>query len=73
MLGSETGMLRVEPQDVKRLGRLAPGKLFCRPRGGAHRRRREVKEKVATQQPYGEWYEQNVVHFKGPRARARHC
>jgi len=28
MLGSETGCWPVDPADVKRLGRLAPGKLF---------------------------------------------
>jgi glutamate synthase (NADPH/NADH) large chain/glutamate synthase (ferredoxin) len=64
MLGSETGMLRVEPENVKRLGRLAPGKLFLVDlEQGRIVEDEEVKKAVATQQPYGEWYERNVVHF----------
>ncbi len=64
MLGSETGMLPVEPTNVKRLGRLAPGKLFLVDLAeGRIVADGEVKERVATQQPYGEWYARNVVHF----------
>jgi glutamate synthase domain-containing protein 2/glutamate synthase domain-containing protein 1/glutamate synthase domain-containing protein 3 len=64
MLGSETGMLPVAPEDVKRLGRLAPGKLFLVDlEQGRIVADDEVKEQVATKQPYGEWYERNVVHF----------
>ncbi|MFL5843984.1 MAG: glutamate synthase central domain-containing protein, partial [Solirubrobacteraceae bacterium] len=64
MLGSETGMLPVAPADVKRLGRLAPGKLFLVDlEEGRIVADEEVKEKVATQQPYGDWYRDNVVHF----------
>ncbi|MDX6640579.1 MAG: glutamate synthase large chain, partial [Solirubrobacteraceae bacterium] len=64
MLGSETGMLHVEPQDIKRLGRLAPGKLFLVDLGqGRIVADEEVKREVATRQPYGQWYDENVVHF----------
>src|SRR3954471_22711476 len=64
MLGSETGMLPVEPANVKRLGRLAPGKLFLVDlEQGRIVEDEEVKRSVATQQPYGEWYDRNVVHF----------
>ena len=64
MLGSETGMLPVAPEDCKRLGRLAPGKLFLVDlREGRIVEDEEVKQAVSTQQPYGEWYERNVVHF----------
>src|SRR3954447_2851988 len=64
MLGSETGMLRVDPANVKRLGRLAPGKLFLVDlEQGRIVEDDEVKRTVATQQPYGEWYDRNVVHF----------
>ncbi|MCW2967834.1 MAG: gltB [Solirubrobacteraceae bacterium] len=64
MLGSETGMLRVEPENIKRLGRLAPGKLFLVDLAqGRIVADEEVKREVATQQPYGEWHEANVVHF----------
>src|SRR3954447_20196613 len=64
MLGSETGMLQVDPANVKRLGRLAPGKLFLVDlEQGRIVEDEEVKRSVATQQPYGEWYDRNVVHF----------
>src|SRR3954470_14184950 len=64
VLGSETGMLQVDPANVKRLGRLAPGKLFLVDlEQGRIVEDEEVKRTVATRQPYGEWYERNVVHF----------
>jgi glutamate synthase domain-containing protein 2/glutamate synthase domain-containing protein 1/glutamate synthase domain-containing protein 3 len=64
MLGSETGMLPVAPEDVVRLGRLAPGKLFLVDlQAGRIVDDHEVKEQVATQQPYGRWFEENVVRF----------
>ena len=64
ILGSEAGMLGIPPENVKRLGRLAPGKLFLVDlEQGRIVADDEVKKSVATQQPYGEWYESNVVHF----------
>jgi glutamate synthase domain-containing protein 2/glutamate synthase domain-containing protein 1/glutamate synthase domain-containing protein 3 len=64
MLGSETGMLPVAPEDVVRLGRLAPGKLFLVDlEAGRIVDDHEVKEQVATRQPYGRWFEENVVRF----------
>jgi len=64
ILGSETGMLPVGPQDIVRLGRLAPGKLFLVDlEQGRIVEDGEVKEAVATRRPYGEWFERCVVHF----------
>ncbi|HEX5925910.1 MAG TPA: glutamate synthase large subunit [Baekduia sp.] len=64
MLGSETGMLPVSPGDVVRLGRLAPGKLFLVDlEAGRIVDDAEVKEQVATAEPYGRWFEENVVRF----------
>jgi glutamate synthase domain-containing protein 2/glutamate synthase domain-containing protein 1/glutamate synthase domain-containing protein 3 len=64
MLGSETGMLPVAPQEVVRLGRLAPGKLFLVDlEAGRIVDDAEVKEQVATAQPYSRWFEENVVRF----------
>jgi glutamate synthase (NADPH/NADH) large chain/glutamate synthase (ferredoxin) len=64
MLGSETGMLPVAPGDIVRLGRLAPGKLFLVDlEAGRIVDDAEVKEQVATAQPYGRWFEENVVRF----------
>jgi glutamate synthase domain-containing protein 2/glutamate synthase domain-containing protein 1/glutamate synthase domain-containing protein 3 len=64
MLGSETGMLPVDPADIVRLGRLAPGKLFLVDlEAGRIVEDDEVKEQVATAQPYSRWFEENVVRF----------
>ena len=64
VLGSEIGLLDIKPEDIKRLGRLQPGKLFlvdlekhCIVED------EEVKREIATQQPYGEWFDKSSVHF----------
>ncbi|HWI08547.1 MAG TPA: glutamate synthase large subunit, partial [Solirubrobacteraceae bacterium] len=64
VLGSEAGLLPIRNDEVKRLGRLAPGKLFL---VDLERHRivedEEIKRDVATQRPYGEWFDNNTVHF----------
>src|SRR4051812_9160886 len=64
VLGSETGVMDEPPENVKRKGRLQPGKLFlvdiargCIVDDG------DVKREVAGAQPYGEWFEQGIVHL----------
>jgi glutamate synthase domain-containing protein 2/glutamate synthase domain-containing protein 1/glutamate synthase domain-containing protein 3 len=64
VLGSEAGLLDVPAEEVLRLGRLQPGKLFlvdleqgCVVDDG------EVKRGISTQRPYGEWYARNAVRF----------
>jgi glutamate synthase (NADPH/NADH) large chain/glutamate synthase (ferredoxin) len=64
LLGSEAGLLGVEPERVQRLGRLQPGKLFLVDlEQGRIVDDGEVKHRISTQQPYREWFERNVVHF----------
>src|SRR3954449_13316223 len=64
VLGSETGMLNIEPGNVKRLGRLQPGKLFLVDlEQGRIVEDDEVKRDVSTQKPYADWFRRNVVHF----------
>src|SRR3954447_11540897 len=64
ILGSEAGMLGIKPELVKRLGRLAPGKLFLVDlEAGRIVDDEDVKREVATQQPYERWFAENVVHF----------
>ncbi len=64
VLGSEAGLLPIKSAEIKRLGRLQPGKLFL---VDLERHRivedEEVKRDVSTRQPYGEWYERNTIHF----------
>ncbi|HTR89658.1 MAG TPA: glutamate synthase central domain-containing protein, partial [Solirubrobacteraceae bacterium] len=64
VLGSETGMMDVPAGDIRRLGRLRPGKLFLVDlQRGRIVEDGEVKQEVSTARPYREWYEQSAVHF----------
>jgi glutamate synthase (NADPH/NADH) large chain/glutamate synthase (ferredoxin) len=65
VLGSESGLLDIPPAEVKRLGRLQPGKLFLVDlERGRIVEDEELKREIATKKPYGEWYARNAVPFK---------
>ncbi len=64
VLGSEAGLLGVAPEEIVRLGRLQPGKLFLVDlEQGRVVDDGEVKRRISTQRPYGEWYARNAVRF----------
>jgi glutamate synthase (NADPH/NADH) large chain/glutamate synthase (ferredoxin) len=64
ILGSEAGMLATGIDNVKRLGRLAPGKLFLVDlKQGRIVDDAEVKEEISTRAPYAKWFADHVVHF----------
>ena len=64
VLASETGVLEYEPGEVKAKGRLQPGKIFyIDVENGRIIEDGELKAEVSKQQPYGDWYRQNVVHL----------
>jgi glutamate synthase domain-containing protein 2/glutamate synthase domain-containing protein 1/glutamate synthase domain-containing protein 3 len=64
VLGSESGLLDIPPAEVRRLGRLQPGKLFLVDlEQGRIVEDEEVKREVSTRRPYGEWYARNAVPF----------
>jgi glutamate synthase domain-containing protein 2/glutamate synthase domain-containing protein 1/glutamate synthase domain-containing protein 3 len=64
VLGSESGLLDIPPAQIRRLGRLQPGKLFLVDlERGRIVEDEEVKREVSTRRPYGEWYARNAVHF----------
>jgi glutamate synthase (NADPH/NADH) large chain/glutamate synthase (ferredoxin) len=64
VLGSESGLLDIPPAEVRRLGRLQPGKLFLVDlERGRIVEDEEVKREVSTRRPYGEWYARNAVPF----------
>jgi glutamate synthase domain-containing protein 2/glutamate synthase domain-containing protein 1/glutamate synthase domain-containing protein 3 len=64
VLGSESGLLDIPPEQVLRLGRLQPGKLFLVDlEQGRIVEDSEIKHEIATRRPYGEWYERCSVHF----------
>ena len=64
-MASETGVLPVDPANVAHKGRLEPGRMFLVDL--EHRRiihDDEIKQTMATRQPYGRWLEQNLLHLK---------
>jgi len=64
VLGSESGLLDIPPEQVRRLGRLQPGKLFLVDlEQGRIVDDEEVKRAVSTRRPYGEWYARSSVPF----------
>src|SRR5919199_4523633 len=64
VLGSETGVMDERPENVKRKGRLQPGKLFLVDLGrGRIVDDGAVKREVAGAKPYGAWFEQGIVHL----------
>jgi glutamate synthase domain-containing protein 2/glutamate synthase domain-containing protein 1/glutamate synthase domain-containing protein 3 len=64
VLGSEIGLLDIPPEQIRRLGRLQPGKLFLVDlERGRIVEDEEVKREVSTRKPYSEWYARNAVPF----------
>src|SRR2546421_1683789 len=70
VLASESGVLPIPEETILRKGRLQPGNLFMVDlEEGRIVEDTEIKRKVSTQRPYGEWYSQQAVHFDDvPRA-----
>src|SRR5215212_1226708 len=70
VLGSETGVMDEPRSNILRKGRLQPGKLFLVDLElGRIVSDEDVKREVSTQQPYGEWFEQGIVHLGDLPAR----
>src|SRR5215218_5614187 len=64
VLASETGVLEYPPEEVVTKGRLQPGKIFyVDVEKGEIVEDGVLKAKIAQQQPYGDWYRQNVVNL----------
>ena len=62
IMGSEAGMLPVDPADVVRKGRLEPGKMFLVDlEAGRIVPDEELKATIAGAEPYGEWLAANMV------------
>ncbi len=62
VLASEAGVLNVPPENVKKKGRLQPGKMFLVDTiAGRIISDREVKQLLASRQPYGEWLRENQI------------
>jgi glutamate synthase domain-containing protein 2/glutamate synthase domain-containing protein 1/glutamate synthase domain-containing protein 3 len=62
VLASETGVLDIASEQIKCKGRLQPGKMFLVDTvGGRIISDRELKEKLAVAQPYGEWLQEYQI------------
>jgi glutamate synthase domain-containing protein 2/glutamate synthase domain-containing protein 1/glutamate synthase domain-containing protein 3 len=62
IMGSETGVLEVAPENVERKGRLEPGRMFL---VDLEQKRivedEEIKSTLARQKPYAKWLSQNKI------------
>ena len=62
IMASEAGVLDVEPEQVKMKGRLQPGKMFLVDTiEGRIVSDREIKRRLASRQPYGQWLKDNQI------------
>jgi glutamate synthase (NADPH) large chain len=62
VMASEAGVLPVPAEKVKRKGRLQPGKMFLVDTvEGRIISDKEIKQRLASRQPYGVWIEENQI------------
>ncbi|WP_445995878.1 glutamate synthase large subunit [Okibacterium fritillariae] len=65
VLGSEIGVLEVDPSRIKRKGRLRPGRMFLvDTEAGRLIEDDEIKTSLAAAQPWGEWLDNGRIHLK---------
>jgi len=62
VMASEAGVLDIPPEQVKMKGRLQPGKMFLVDTvEGRIVSDKEIKQKLASQQPYAQWVKENQI------------
>jgi glutamate synthase domain-containing protein 2/glutamate synthase domain-containing protein 1/glutamate synthase domain-containing protein 3 len=62
IMGSETGVLEIDPANVERKGRLQPGRMFLvDTRQGRIVDDEEIKAQLSGRKPYGEWLARNLT------------
>jgi glutamate synthase (NADPH/NADH) large chain len=65
VMGSETGVQSFNPEEIREKGRLKPGKmLLVDTEKGIVHYDNELKAVIATEYPYGEWINQNMVNLE---------
>ena len=63
LVGSEAGMIPLDPADVAARGRVAPGDMFCLDlSAGRIVPAQEVRDDVVGQHPWGRWLAEQKVH-----------
>ena len=66
IMGSETGIIEVEPSNVLYKGRLQPGRMFLVDIDqGRIIDDEEIKDKISRRKPYRNWLNEHLVEFKG--------
>ncbi|HEY0757802.1 MAG TPA: glutamate synthase large subunit [Acidisarcina sp.] len=66
VVASEAGVLDVPSANVKKKGRLQPGKMFLVDLvAGRIIPDSEIKEQLASRQPYGQWLKENQISLEG--------
>ncbi len=64
IMASEVGTVDIDPATVVRKGRLQPGRMFLiDTEQGRIIEDDEIKERLATEHPYGEWLAENLKHL----------
>ena len=65
IMGSETGIVDIDPENVEYKGRLEPGRMFLVDmEKGRIIPDEEIKHEIATRQPYGDWLDENLVDLQ---------
>ena len=65
VMASETGVLAIKPEDVRMKGRLQPGKmLLVDTVAGEIVPDKELKRRLYSRRPYGQWLKENQIHLK---------
>jgi len=65
IMSSEIGVVDVNPSDVKKHGRLEPGKMFLVDMNeGRIIEDEEIKSKIVSQRPYKKWLDSTRLHLK---------
>ncbi|MCU0473231.1 MAG: glutamate synthase large subunit [Bacteroidales bacterium] len=65
VLGSEAGVQSFPPDEIREKGRLKPGKmLLVDTKTGEIHYDNELKAKLASEYPYGEWIQKNMVNLE---------
>jgi len=65
VMASETGVLNIEPERIKYRSRLEPGRMFLIDfKQQKIIKPQEVIERIATQNPYGQWLQENRITVK---------
>jgi len=66
VLGSEVGVVEFPPERIQQKGRLQPGRMFLVDTAeGRVITDNEIKSRIARQQPYRRWLEQNRIELRG--------